>query len=160
MTDIQLEGHRFTWIKSRGSSHVIEERLDRAMASSDWLALFPEVKLTNLLASHSDHSPILLHTSPIVRTKNTYSFKFENLWLQEEDVGEVVARGWCKEDCVEVLDRVETCADELQRWGRRKRLRFKEEVEACSGEMEFLRGKTDVASVRRSRSCKLIMPDT
>ncbi|PNX81632.1 endonuclease/exonuclease/phosphatase family protein, partial [Trifolium pratense] len=67
LTDIQLEGHRFTWIKSRGTPHVIEERLDRAMASSDWLALFPEVKLTNLVASHSDHSPILLQTDPVRR---------------------------------------------------------------------------------------------
>ncbi|WJX92273.1 hypothetical protein P8452_73938 [Trifolium repens] len=149
ITDIQLEGHRFTWIKSRGSSHVIEERLDRAMASSDWLALFPEVKLTNLLASHSDHSPILLHTNPVLRIHNNYSFKFENLWIQEEDVGEVVEMGWCKEACLEVTDRVEACADELQRWGRRKRMRFKEEMEACSAEMEMLRGKLDTDSVTR-----------
>jgi hypothetical protein len=149
LTDIQLEGHRFTWIKSRGSPNVVEERLDRAMASSDWLVLFPEVKLTNLLASHSDHSPILLHTNPVLRTKYTYSFKFENLWLKEEDVAEVVELGWRKEECIEVTDRVEACADELQRWGRRKRTRFKEEVEACSEEMEMLRNKTDATSVRR-----------
>ncbi|MCH84488.1 putative non-LTR retroelement reverse transcriptase, partial [Trifolium medium] len=61
---IQLEGHRFTWIKSRGTPHVIEERLDRAMTD-------------------------LVH-----RTKYTHSFKFENLWLKEEDVGEVVETGW------------------------------------------------------------------
>ncbi|MCH80176.1 hypothetical protein A2U01_0000939, partial [Trifolium medium] len=149
LTDIQLEGHRFTWIKSRGTPHVIEERLDRAMASSDWLALFPEVKLINLLASHSDHSPILLQTDPMLRTNFTFSFKFENLWLKEEDVGEVVEKGWCREACVEVTERVEACADELQRWGKRRRMRFKEEVEACCEEMENLRGRTDQPSVMR-----------
>ncbi|MCH99408.1 endonuclease/exonuclease/phosphatase family protein, partial [Trifolium medium] len=149
LTDIQLEGHRFTWIKSRGSPNVIEERLDRAMVSGDWLALFPEVKLINLLASHSDHSPILLHTDPVHRTKYTYSFKFENLWLKEQDVGEVVELGWCRESCAEVTERVETCADELQRWGKRKRVRFKEEAEACREEMENLRGKTDSSNVMR-----------
>jgi predicted DNA-binding protein len=151
LIDIQLEGHRFTWIKSRGASHVIEERLDRAMASSDWLALYPEVKLTNLLASHSDHSPILLITDSVGRTKYSYSFKFENLWLKEEDIGEVVELGWCKEASTEVTDRVEACADELQRWGRRKSTRFKEEVEACTEEMENLRGRLDEPSVRRYR---------
>jgi hypothetical protein len=31
LTDIQLEVHRFTWIKSRGTTHVIKERLDKAI---------------------------------------------------------------------------------------------------------------------------------
>jgi hypothetical protein len=60
LSDIRIEGHPFTWIKSQGTPHVIEERLDRAMASTSWLQLFPHVRLSNLLASHSDHSPILL----------------------------------------------------------------------------------------------------
>ncbi|GAU30882.1 hypothetical protein TSUD_15680 [Trifolium subterraneum] len=42
--DIPIEGHRFTWIKSRGTPHVIEERLDRAMASASWLQFFPQVR--------------------------------------------------------------------------------------------------------------------
>jgi hypothetical protein len=67
--------------------------------------------------------------------------------LKEEDVGEVVEMGWRKETCAEVTDRVEACVDELQRWGRRKRMRFKEEV--CSEEMENLRGRLDEISVRR-----------
>ncbi|GAU44733.1 hypothetical protein TSUD_88180 [Trifolium subterraneum] len=149
LTDIQMEGHRFTWIKSAGTPHVIEERLDRAMASSDWLALFPEVKLINLLASHSDHSPILLQTEPVRQNFFKYSFKFENLWLKEEDVDEVVEEGWCREGNIEVTERVEACAEELQRWGRRKRTRFKEEIETCCEDMEKLRGRTDQRSVVR-----------
>ncbi|GAU36186.1 hypothetical protein TSUD_274640 [Trifolium subterraneum] len=42
LTDIPIEGHQFTWIKSRGTPHVIEERLDRTMASTSWLQLFPQ----------------------------------------------------------------------------------------------------------------------
>ncbi|GAU40629.1 hypothetical protein TSUD_190060 [Trifolium subterraneum] len=45
LTDIPIEGHLFTWIKSRGTPHVIEERLDRAMVSASWLQLFPQVSL-------------------------------------------------------------------------------------------------------------------
>jgi predicted DNA-binding protein len=85
------------------------------------------------------------------RTKYSYSFKFENLWLKEEDIGVGVELGWCKEASTEVTDRVEACADELHRWGRRKSTRFKEEVEACTEEMENLRGRLDEPSVRRYR---------
>jgi hypothetical protein len=37
LTNIHLEGYPYTWIKSRGSPEVIEERLDRAMANTLWL---------------------------------------------------------------------------------------------------------------------------
>ncbi|MCI07323.1 endonuclease/exonuclease/phosphatase family protein [Trifolium medium] len=94
LTDIYLEGYPFTWIKSGGTDHVIEERLDRALANSLWLSLFPNAKLINLLTSHSDHNPILLQSKPRVQTKFKYSFKFENSWFKKEDLEEVVAAGW------------------------------------------------------------------
>ncbi|GAU47118.1 hypothetical protein TSUD_98950 [Trifolium subterraneum] len=110
--DIPIEGHLFTWIKSRGTPHVIEERLDRAMASTSWLQLYPQVRLSNLLASHSDHSPILLQ------------------WL-----------GWAGD--LEVVDRVIRCANKLQRWGKKKRVRFKEEIDECVRRMNEFRGNQD-----------------
>ncbi|GAU49866.1 hypothetical protein TSUD_366220 [Trifolium subterraneum] len=112
LTDIPIEGHQFTWIKSRGTPHVIEERLDRAMASTSWLQLFPQVRLTNLLASYSDHSPILLQ------------------WLGGREN-------------LEVIDRVTRCANKLQRWGKKKRIRFKEEIDECVRRMNELRGNQD-----------------
>ncbi|GAU19166.1 hypothetical protein TSUD_89310 [Trifolium subterraneum] len=113
LTDIPIEGHQFTWIKSRGTPHVIEERLDRAMASTSWLQLFPQVRLTNLLASHSDHSPILLQCKPIIRTQINHSFRFENSWLKESDLEDVVVEGWGREN-LEVVDRVTRCGNKLQ----------------------------------------------
>jgi endonuclease/exonuclease/phosphatase family metal-dependent hydrolase len=66
LTDIHLEGYPFTWIKSAGTDHVIEERLDRALLSSIWLSKLPNAKLINLLSSHSDHSPVLLQCNPTI----------------------------------------------------------------------------------------------
>jgi hypothetical protein len=151
LTDIHLDGYPFTWIKSRGSSHVLEERLDRAFANTNWLMLYPEVRLQNLLTSYSDHSPILLHTSVMVRNGNTYSFRFENIWLKEEDVSDVVEEGWSgKRDLdvgMDVTSRVSQCADKLQKWGKRKRMCFKQELTDCSEEKERLRGIHDSNSV-------------
>ncbi|KAK2449324.1 hypothetical protein QL285_008530 [Trifolium repens] len=149
LTDIHLEGYPYTWIKSRGSANVIEERLDRAMANSSWLMLFPEVKLRNLLVSHSDHSPILLQNSPLTENGATYTFRFENMWLKEEDVEEVVEDGWGRERGVEITSRTTRCAEKLKRWGRRKRMKFKQEVEECREEMERLRGRHDLSSSER-----------
>lgn len=60
LSDIMLEGYQFTWVKSRGSEQMIKKRLDKALANSDWMSTFPNAKLTNLILSHSDHSPIIL----------------------------------------------------------------------------------------------------
>ncbi|MCI24021.1 hypothetical protein A2U01_0045204, partial [Trifolium medium] len=149
LTDIHLEGYPFTWVKSRGTPHIIEERLDRAMVNSDWLLLFPDAKLLNLIASHSDHSPILLQNSPMVRIGRTYSFRFENSWLQEDDIEEVVEDGWNVGGDVDITRRVTRCADKLEGWGRRKRMRFKQELIECSDELERLRGSHDMTHLWR-----------
>jgi len=94
LSDIKLHGHPFTWIKSPDTNRVLEERLDIAMGNSQWVQHFPEVKLTNFLTFHSDHSPILLDIIPTVRQRYNYSFKFENSWLLEDDIEEVVVDGW------------------------------------------------------------------
>jgi hypothetical protein len=124
LTDIYLEGYPYTWVKSEGTLNVIEERLDRAMANSEWITLNPNAKLLNIIASHSDHSPILLHTTPESQNWSNYTFRFENSWLKEEDVEEVVEEGWGRRREVDILTRVERCANKLKKWGRRKRMKF------------------------------------
>lgn len=60
LVDLQLNGYPFTWWKSRGSMREVEERLDRAMVNQQWLFLYPDARLDNLVAPISGHSPILL----------------------------------------------------------------------------------------------------
>ncbi|GAU35387.1 hypothetical protein TSUD_160380 [Trifolium subterraneum] len=119
------------------------------MANSAWLILFPDVKLMNLLASHSDHSPILLQNTPMIRNGRTHSFRFENSWLKEEDIEEVVEDGWHEGLDSEITKKVNRCANKLEGWGRRKIMKFKQEVIECSEEMERLRGNNDMTSSGR-----------
>jgi uncharacterized membrane protein YgaE (UPF0421/DUF939 family) len=44
---------------------------------------------------------------------------------------------------LEVVDRVTRCANKLQRWGKKKRIRFKEEIDECVRRMNELRGNQD-----------------
>ncbi|GAU45528.1 hypothetical protein TSUD_400750 [Trifolium subterraneum] len=102
LTDIPIEGHQFTWIKSRGTPHVIKER-----------------------------------------TQINHSFRFENSWLKETDLEDVVVEGWGGRENLEVVDQVTRCANKLQRWGKKKRIRFKEEIDECVRRMNELRGNHD-----------------
>ena len=129
---------------------MVEERLDRAMVDTDWLSLFPEAHLMNLLASHSDHSPILLQSvSTTDNVRKNQSFKFENNWFKEPDLEDNVRVGWCIDGAVDIIDRVVQCSDQLQCWGRRKRMRFKRDITHCSREMEVYRGSRDPVGIER-----------
>jgi hypothetical protein len=83
-----------------------------------------------------------------------YSFRFQNSWLKEEDVDEVVEEGWVRESGADVISRTGRCAEKLSRWGRRKRMRFKQEVAECREEMERLRGYHDPTSLGRYKEVK------
>jgi hypothetical protein len=91
----------------------------------------------------------LLQTSPPVRHGRIYSFRFENGWLKEEDINEVVEEGWGRERSVDITNKTVRCAEKLKGWGRRKHMRFKQEVLECSEEMERLRGSHDTTSSGR-----------
>ena len=55
LLDIPLHGVRFTWRRNDSKS-----RLDRALCSHEWLTAFPNMNMTGLSRSFSDHNPLLL----------------------------------------------------------------------------------------------------
>ena len=82
LIDIPFAGYPFTWERGKGTPNWVEEKLDRCLASDAWLNLFPQVKLLNLIAPVSDHSPILLRTVGSIAKKRRFrKFQFENSWL-------------------------------------------------------------------------------
>lgn len=119
LVDIPLAGCQFTWVKSRGTNHMSEERLDRAFATPEWLNLFPTVSLTNLIASHSDHNPILLSCNANPILQHDFKFRFENNW-QREMKTIMVHSGWKYKDDNLVEDRLASCAESFKVWNKRK----------------------------------------
>jgi len=92
---------------------VKEERLDRAMATQDWYDAFPDCQLINIVADRSDDCPILLKLHCNNRMNGTKTFKFENSWLLEEGLEDVVLGGWNKQLNHDVLHKLKNCTDEM-----------------------------------------------
>ena len=67
MIYISIYGYPFTWERGRGTERWVEERLDRAVASTNWVNKFSTSRLNNLMATCSDHSPIELQIKRIPR---------------------------------------------------------------------------------------------
>ncbi|GAU18647.1 hypothetical protein TSUD_124800 [Trifolium subterraneum] len=70
-------------------------------------------------------------------------------WLREPDLEEVVLEGWGAHENIEVVDRVARCAKRLRSWGRKKKVKFKEEIDECVRQMEVLRGNQGEEEGRR-----------
>ncbi|CAI8611186.1 unnamed protein product [Vicia faba] len=106
---------------------LIEERLARALTDTDWLQLFPNAKHLNLIATHSDQSPIMLDCEPKPRVKRKFMFRFENKWLGEDGIMEII-QGWKAREEVEVENCIVSFAYNLVDWcrnrGRDERLEF------------------------------------
>jgi hypothetical protein len=74
--------------------------------------------------------------------------------LKEDDVEEVVVDGWGTEKGTNITYKTSRCAEKLKGWGRRKRMRFKQEVLECSEEMERLRGCHDSVNSGRYKEAQ------
>ena len=91
--DLGFVANPFTWCNNRQGAATIKERLDRGLASLDWIHLYPEFSLTHLFASISDHNPIFLNTN----TSSAFlprPFKFEEFWTLDPTCGLVIVAAW------------------------------------------------------------------
>lgn len=80
--DMGFKGRKYIWLNKRlkNCNSLILERLDRILATNDWLVLYSNAHMLHLLCIHSDHCPLLLimyTDDPTFRKKNV---TLEKIW--------------------------------------------------------------------------------
>ncbi|XP_062152043.1 uncharacterized protein LOC133860458 [Alnus glutinosa] len=93
MIDLGFIGNPFTWSNHRDGHQLIRQRLDRGMASSQWVHLFPSFSILHLPASAFDYNPLFLNT---VHYDSTLArpFKFEEFWSHHPDCYSTISLAW------------------------------------------------------------------
>uniref|UniRef100_A0A2N9ISI0 CCHC-type domain-containing protein n=1 Tax=Fagus sylvatica TaxID=28930 RepID=A0A2N9ISI0_FAGSY len=91
--DLGFNGSKFTWSNNRAGWANIRERLDRGLYNVDWQNMFPKAGIRHLVASNSDHKPILLDTH-LENSRGRRPFRFEAMWARDECSIDVVERAW------------------------------------------------------------------
>ena len=76
-----------------GRGHTIWERLDRVVATIDWLTAFPATKVVHLECGTSNHKPILIMLVGIPKYLQK-PWRFEQMWMEEEGVIEAIESTW------------------------------------------------------------------
>ncbi len=93
--DLGYTGAPFTWCKNRDDWNTVWERLDRAVATTTWLELFPLAKVHHLDEFESDHKLVWIQLVGLDNTRlRRELFRFEEMWTQDQGCEETIDSAW------------------------------------------------------------------
>ncbi|KAL0925310.1 hypothetical protein M5K25_003631 [Dendrobium thyrsiflorum] len=112
--DVGFSGNTFTW--NRG---CMWQRLDRILFNSNWVNSLYNTAIEHLSNTLSDHSPLLMSFQDC-QSQVGFSFRFQNMWLLNEDFLSMVMENWE----APIFPNNEVCG--MKRlWLKLKRLKYK-----------------------------------
>ena len=119
LVDLPLQEGDFTW--SRYGEVPASSRFDRFLISLKWEDHFIDASEKRLPRPLSNHFPICLENGSFQTGR--IPFKFENMWLEVEDFGDLIKRWW-EEASVEgyarfvVAKKLRVIKAEIKKWNR------------------------------------------
>lgn len=139
LMDLDLKGCGFTWFSNPRNGRVTKEKLDRVLVNWPWRLFFPHALAMALPTVTSDHSPILLHLVP--KVKSGRSFNFESFWADHEECVDVVKQGWLAggnqvDPWANVFTRSTKCKQVLSSWQRRTFCKADQEIQRLKIQLE------------------------
>jgi hypothetical protein len=123
LNDIGFNGHKYTWHNWQQDGHYIQARLDRFLATTNWIYAFPHFTNSHLLRYQSDHCPIMLDFSNHVLCRQNNGKlpckKFEQMWLREEEHFQIVKDTWQTQN-QHITNKLNHTLTKLHEWGTKK----------------------------------------
>lgn len=147
--DLGFPGDIFTWERSRGKNGWIQERLDRGMANSKWNEMFPLAEVQVLATSTSDHMPLMLHLHRKVFVQRGRRFKFENMWIGDEECKNIVQACWNEQNMGDLLETIDRCCMKLEEWGGGLIREMRVKIDTYRKEMQCYRARRDNVGIQK-----------
>ncbi|XP_074299115.1 uncharacterized protein LOC141630143 [Silene latifolia] len=129
LIDIPFKGPRYTWCNNRKGEKRVYERLDKALASKDWLIYFPNSGIKHYPVQISDHAPIELDLH-LTESEGKRPYKMDAWVLDHEECMQGIRASWNLEvvgspafRVVRKLARVRTSA---KKWALDKRKEWRQ----------------------------------
>ena len=98
-------------------------RLDRALATPNWVDHYKDIKMHHLVESTSDHCALLISNATIVQKyPNRRRFQFEAMWTRREECKDIIKEVWDGSQelnsPIGIVARLNCCAGNLFRWNK------------------------------------------
>nr|XP_045087997.1 uncharacterized protein LOC123495188 [Aegilops tauschii subsp. strangulata] len=98
LIDLGYFGPKFTWSNRQEGGHNVRVRLDRADANGDFMQIFDDCTVENIITTSSDHYAILVTIAKSegkeLTTPVQQSFKFEAAWMRAPDYDQMIEDNW------------------------------------------------------------------
>ncbi|XP_010445958.1 PREDICTED: uncharacterized protein LOC104728708 [Camelina sativa] len=115
LIDIGFKGSKFTWRRGREERTYVAKRLDRVLCCANTHLKWQEATVTHLPFFSSDHAPLYLQLSPVVKgDPQRRPFCFEVAWMQHESFKDLLVTSW--DNGVFTLVALRTLQRKLKRW--------------------------------------------
>jgi hypothetical protein len=95
LRDVGFSGVPWTYDNNKAGSRNVKVRLDRGVASQEWLNHFFDAAVTHLMSPCSDHCPLLLRVQKEeVLPRGGKQSYYEIMWEREASLGEEIHQVW------------------------------------------------------------------
>lgn len=147
LLDLGYEGEKFTWERSRGTERWVQCRLDRGLATQEWIDMFPSTVIKVGEVTTSDHLPLFLDLCRRVYVQKGKRFRFENVWIREKECYSLINNCLNGEGLVDIMEKLALCGVKLEEWGGGMVKEMRESLTACRKKMQKLRSRRDAHGV-------------
>ncbi|CAH9109059.1 unnamed protein product [Cuscuta epithymum] len=141
LRDFPFDGYQWTWERGRGSSNLVEEKLDRILVNEEWHLRFGNARAFSLEGVTSDHLMLIVKPIEVHQERFKRPFKFENVWVREEECREIIKRSWDLNLGGAIWQKIGRCSEDLGRWGSTRCLGFSSRINTCRRRLKELRGR-------------------
>lgn len=96
MINLGFTSPKYTWSNHHLLTHLIQERIDRVFANTEWNVLYPDAQVKHLERTHSDHSSVILSLNSSPTTRFPHPFGFQSKWLSHPTFPRIVKEAWVR----------------------------------------------------------------
>ena len=124
LRDLGFNGFLYTWCNRRPGGQNVWIRLDREVASVEWILRFPTARIHHLDAFHSDHKSLLLCSNSEFKRfyRKGRPFRFEAMWLKDNSCKGVIRDSWDSRQPSYLVwgfnRKIMACQENLKVWNR------------------------------------------
>lgn len=124
LADLGYIGLDWTFEMKVREGHYCRVRLDRALATASWSAMFPFATVRHLVGAKSDHSPIVLFNTMDATNRRIgldRPFRYEMMWETHQEFFPMLEKVWKEERSASSVEDIKLklgrLASALAGWG-------------------------------------------
>ncbi|XP_075659082.1 uncharacterized protein LOC142628947 [Castanea sativa] len=88
--DLHFTGPRFIWCNMQEGEDSVYLRLDRALATQNWIDNYKEVRVHHIVDSTSDHLALLISDSISPQPPRKLQLHFKAMWTKKKECRDII----------------------------------------------------------------------